>query len=54
MAAAQTLAIEVEDDLLSSGKWSRDLQKGKGQQSPVTTTDPLYQELANDVLQLKK
>ena len=54
LAAAQTLAIEVEDDLLSSGKWSPDLQKGKVQQTHVTTTDLLYKKLANDVLQLKK
>lgn len=54
LAAAQTLAIEVEDDFLSSGKWSHDLQKGKGQKTHVTTTNPLYQKLANDVLQLKK
>ena len=30
LADTQTLAIEVEDDLLSLGKWSLDLQKGKG------------------------
>ena len=54
LAATQTLAIEVEDDLLSSRKWSRDLQKGKGQQAPITSTNPLYQKLANDVLQIKK
>ena len=54
LAAAQTLAIEVEDDLFGSRKWSRDLQKGKGQKALVITIDPLYQKLANDLIQLKK
>ena len=47
LAIAQTLAIQVEYDLLSSGKWSCDLQKGKGQQASITTTNPLYQKFAN-------
>lgn len=50
----QRLAIEVEDDLLSAGKWNKELQKGKMQQANPTIIDPMVQKLANDLLQLKK
>lgn len=54
LAASQRLAIEVEDDQLSAGKWNKELQKGKIQQANLATTNPMIQKLANNLLQLKK
>ena len=52
--AAQRLAIELEDDLLATGKWKKEMQNSKSQPSSSEKSDPLVQKLINDVMTLKK
>ena len=52
LAAAQTMAIELEDDLIIARKWRKDVQYPGTQAS--TSTDSVVQRLVNDVIALKR
>lgn len=52
LAAAETLAVELEDDLITAGKWKREVQTASLQTS--TSSDPVIQRLTNDVITLKR
>lgn len=55
---AQALSMKIEDDLILAGKIWKDPNRFKGNsssESPVTSsTDPMVQKLANELLALKK
>ena len=52
--ASQTLAIELEDDLIISGKWKKEVQILNSQASTSSSNDALVQKLANDLIVVKK
>lgn len=52
LEAMQALAIELENDFISAGKWKKDFHINK---APLTTSsNPVIQRLANDVISLKR
>lgn len=51
--AAKTLAVELEDDLIITGKWKREVQTPNAQPS-TSSPDPVIQRLMNDVITLKR
>ena len=55
LVASQTLVIELEDDLITSSKWKKDVQI-KNYQALISSSsnDALIQKLANDLLAIKK
>lgn len=48
LGAAKTLAVELEDDLITAGKLKREVQIPNAQTS--TSSDPIIQRLMNDVI----
>lgn len=55
LGAAQTLTIEVEDDLIISSKWKKYVQVPNSQASTSSSSnDSLIQKLANDLIVVKK
>ena len=55
LQASQTLSIELEDDLIISSKWKKDVQIPNSQASTSSSSnDALVQRLANDLLVVKK
>lgn len=55
LATTKTTAIELEDDLINTGKWRREVQATNSQPSTSTTpSDPIIQRLVNDVITLKR
>lgn len=54
LEAAKTLAIELEDDLITAGKWKREVQTSTKQAlTSTTTSNPVIQRLMNDIIALK-
>ena len=53
IAASQALAIELEDDLLISGKWKKEVQIPNSQASTSSSNDVLVQKLANNLIAVK-
>lgn len=55
LASSQTLAIELEDDLIIFVKWKKDVQIPNPQASTSSSSnDTLIQKMANDLLVVKK
>lgn len=52
LIVAQNRAISLEDDLIITGKWRKDVQTPNMQ--PSTSSDPVIQCLMNDVISLKR
>lgn len=50
---SQTLAIELEDDLITSGKWRKDVQTPSSQPSTSSSLDLVIQRLMNDLITIK-
>ena len=55
LVASQTISIELEDDLIISSKWKKEVQVLNSQASTSSSSnDALVQKLANDLLVVKK
>lgn len=50
---AQKKAIELEDDLISVGKWKREFQV-KGSSSNTISSDEMIQKLSNELTSMKR
>jgi len=54
--ATQTLAIELEDDLIAAGKWKIELQSGTPINIAINTTNDtevMLQKLSNEMIVMK-
>lgn len=57
LQAAQTLATELEDDLIAARKWKREIQTGETTSnvaSAANNTDAMLLKLSNEMISLKK
>lgn len=56
LQADQTLAIEMEDDMIASGKWKREFQSRTMSNTTSTSnnTEAMLQKLSNELISLKK
>jgi len=56
LQTAQTLAIEMEDDMIASGRWKKDLHIGPSNSTPGTSNsiETMIQKLSNELIALKK
>lgn len=52
LSDVKTLMVEFEDDLITIGKWKREVQILNAQ--PSTSSDPMIQILMNGVITLKR
>ena len=56
LQAAETLAVEMEDDMIASSKWKREFQSGTmgNIDSTSNNTKAMVQKLSNELISLKK
>ena len=56
LQTAQTLAVEMEDDMIASGRWKKDLHTGPSNSIAGTSnsTETMLQKLSNELIALKK
>ena len=53
LADAQKKATECEDDLISAGKWKRELH-AKGSSGSSSSSEEMIQKLSNELVAIKK
>ena len=56
LQVAQTLAVEMEDDMIASRKWKKEFHTGSTSSTASTSTsiEAMLQKLSNELIALKK
>lgn len=56
LQVTQTLAVEMEDDMIASGKWKKEYHTGSSSNTTSTSnsTEAMLQKLSNELITLKK